>query len=285
MRHEGNSGGVDPGMREAGYILSSTMPGVAQFFAIVSNIFIIVLGWWSILVEVFLRRDFGERYLSWLRLLFAFGILTTIWRVTQFFTFWGIPIFSSTPSTILSLFTVGFVICSAMHRLGIWLKNKKGEAWHSRSFGTSRLAALNLPFIGTDDWMFYRLYEPLLCLLLAYIISHFDIVAGFIIGVSSVALLLKNNLVYLQQRGRILDLIDAKIEGIFYNEQAYGKPKQDVAGISVVKVVWPKLPPAPSSLDDIETTVNSALRNNPAGTPATNGKAEAPRDSATLPKA
>ncbi len=70
-------------------------------------------------------------------------------------------------------------------------------------------------------------------------------------------------MVYYQQRGRILDLIDARLESIYYNEQAYGKPKEDIAGMSVMQVIWPKLPPAPRGLDDIKRTVDAAVGGTP----------------------
>lgn len=76
MHHSGNSGGVDPAAREAGYILSATMPGAAQILTTIVNIIIIVLGWWSVLLEVFIRYDFSEHYLSWLRLFFAYVLLS-----------------------------------------------------------------------------------------------------------------------------------------------------------------------------------------------------------------
>lgn len=102
-----------------------------------------------------------------------------------------------------------------------------------------------------------------LCLFFAFLISRFDGITGFVIGVGAVSLLIKNHMVYYQQRGRILDLIDARLESIYYNEQAYGKPKEAIAGLSVMQVVWPKLPAAPDRPEDIEKTVNAAIGGKP----------------------
>lgn len=284
MNQTGSAGGsVDPGAGEASYILSATMPGVANFFTIVFNIMIIVLGWWSILVEVFLRYDFGERYLSWLRLFFAFGILlNTGWWLRFFSAIGG----GDGAPAIFQLFVLAVFILSILHRVRIWLRYQNGTAWHSMSFGTSRLSSLNLPVIGSDDWTLYRWYEPFLCLVLALIISRLDQTTGIVIGIGSIALLLKNHMVYYQQRGRILDLIDAKIESIYYNEAAYQKPKADIAGMAVVKVVWPKLPAAPSSVGDIAQTVNAALgKAPPPPPPAASSPSPTPDDfAATIAK-
>ena len=67
------------------YIYELLMP---EQFAIAQNaryILTILLGWMSVTVEVFLRKDFGERYLNWLRLwlggwmlfFYAFFTMTT----------------------------------------------------------------------------------------------------------------------------------------------------------------------------------------------------------------
>lgn len=267
MHHQSTSGGVDAGAEEAGYIFSSAMPETAQLLSTVFNIIIIVLGWWSILLEVFLRYDFGERYLSWLRLFFAYSLLS--WLVFFPAVFNSALAIQGAP--FFKVFSVAFILFSLNHRLRIWLRYQHGIPWHSMSFGTSWLAALNLPVIGKDDWTLYRWYEPALCLLISFVIGRFDGTTGFVIGAGSLVLLLKNHMIYYQQRGRILDLIDARLESIYYNDAAYGKPKEAVAGISVMKVVWPKLPPAPAGLDAIAETVNTALGGNTPSSPQPSG--------------
>src|SRR5688572_7670664 len=87
MQQPGRTSGVDPGAQEAGYIFAVAAPGVAQAISTFSNIFIIVLGWWSIIPEVFLRYQFGERYLTFLRVFFAGIILYVVHKFTDFWAF------------------------------------------------------------------------------------------------------------------------------------------------------------------------------------------------------
>ena len=264
MQQSGGSGGIDPGADEAGYLFAVAAPGVAQAVTTFSNIMIIVLGWWSIILEVFLRYQFGERYLSLLRAFYAGTILYVVSRLTDYWTlsyggnssFGGTlvnPLWTGHRSVFWLIMVVGFLGLTLNHLAQIWLRNKRGDSWHSRSFGISRLEGIPLP--GGNDWALYRFYEPVFCLILTLIINAFDNVTGFVLLVGTVALFIKNTLVYLQYRAITLDLADAKIESVYYNAAAEGKPKAKTAGMSVISVAMPKMPTAPNSMDDIEKTV------------------------------
>jgi hypothetical protein len=251
----GSSGGVDPALRETGYIISAVAPGTAQLLSAIFNIAVIMLGWISVVWEVFFRYDFGERYLSWLRLFFAYAMISTLWWIYALLNPSGIR-----RSDSLFVWSVVFFIgFSVYHRIRIWLRYQNGIPWHSMSFGTSRLSDLNLPVIGNDDWTLYRWYEPIICFILAFVLGRLDPIAGFVGAIAAFALLIKNHMVYFQQRGRILDLIDARLEAAFYNEAAYQKRKEDIAGIAVMKVVWPKMPDVPAGMEAINETVRSTL--------------------------
>jgi hypothetical protein len=272
MQQPGGSSGVDPGAQEAGIIFAVAAPGVAQAISTFSNIFIIVLGWWSIIPEVFLRYQFGERYLTFLRVSFAGIILYVVHKLTDY---WAFTIGSGSLGTsvvnpyafprdpLWSIFVLGFIVLTINHFVQIWLRHKRQESWHSRSFGISRLEGVPFPLFGGDDWVLYRFYEPALCLILTFIIGRFDNVTSTVLGIGTFALFIKNNLVYFQYRAITLDLVDAKIESSYYNEAAERKPKAKTAGISVVSVVWPKMPAAPGSIDDIEKTVQEAQAKKP----------------------
>lgn len=56
------SGSVDPGLQEVYHILQTVSPQQMKILSALSSVAIIFLGWFSIIVEVFLRHDFGQRY-------------------------------------------------------------------------------------------------------------------------------------------------------------------------------------------------------------------------------
>lgn len=270
MQQPTGSRRFDIGAEEADYIFAAAAPGVAQAVTTISNVCVIVLGWWSMILEVFLRYEFGERYLTFVRMFFAGTILFVIHKITDYWTFsYGGEAFGGTVvnpyafphDTLWSWFVLGFFLLTANHFVQIWLRNKRQESWHSRSFGISRLEGIPLP--GGNDWALYRFYEPAFCFIITLIIGRVDNVTSFVVGIGTAALFLKNNLLYYQYRSISLDLLDAKIESEYYNAAAEGKPKEKTAGMSVVRVVMPKMPAAPNSMEDIEKTVQEAQAKKP----------------------
>ncbi len=272
MHHTGSSGGIDPGNQETAYIANAIMPGAMQAVTTISNILLIVFGWLSVSVEVFIRYDFGERYLSVMRLFLAGFMMVTLFVLSSAFSATVTFGRTSGPVNLFYIFFIAYIVLAIIHRLKIWLRYQRRIPWHSFSFGTSRLSALNLPVIGHDDWTLYRWYEPILCLVLGWILLRIDRNLGNWIIVSSIALFMKNQMVYFHQRSRILDLIDAQIEGTYYNAAAFGESKSNAAGIAVVKAIWPVLPK--KSPFDSAKTVSETMAGNEVANPADDPEAD-----------
>jgi hypothetical protein len=237
--------------RELDYVASNLMPQTWQPLMVVTQLALVILGWLSVSVEVFIRRDFGERYLTWLRLLLgymAMDLFTLIPRII--FTF--VPFVSINVVPVSSLFFKGFVVLALYHQWRIWRRNRKGIAWHSESFGISRLA-----FLPVSDWILYRFVEPLLCLVIGLFLRYLDPATGIWLIIASIALFVKNQMVFSAQRGRFLDVIDARIESAAMQGVLQGSSKKDSAGYSVMPV------PAADffSVDapDIAATVDATL--------------------------
>lgn len=74
---------------------------------------------------IMLRRRFGERFLPT--------------RVILFCSFTSLMAASLAGSTIGLIFSIGVFLMACIHRVQIMWRNKRGEIWHSREYGTSYL--------------------------------------------------------------------------------------------------------------------------------------------------
>lgn len=225
----------------------------------ISSLVFILLGWVSVTVEVFVRHGFGERYLSPLRCLVALMTLRTyLWfpNVERYFRNYANnflnPFASDAPFVIVEasyLFANAFILMCVVHLIRIWVRNNiEGKSWHSLSFGISIFDPLipwleRLPGVrqGGGDWLLYRIIEPTLVLLFAWIVNRFDATMGWWFYLGGIALFLRNNLVYSNERSRYMDILDARIESHYFNqlqEMQNGnyRSKRETAGYSVVPV-------------------------------------------------
>lgn len=202
-------------------ILKPILPDQGEQLRFIGIIITYLLGWTTTTLEVFIRRDFGERYLGWIRLYFAYGIMAG-------FTF--ISFFSR--STIFLGFLAAFVIVSLIHQLRIFIRNQKGIRWHSMSYGVSWLS-----FLPVNNWLLYRFVEPVLFFTIgATLFTSFDRTTGAWVSIAAFALLVKNTMVYGQARGRYLDMVDAQIEHEYLDDSMNGTPMQQTAGFQMVEV-------------------------------------------------
>ncbi len=272
---DSSAGGIDPGAEEVALIASAIAgKNATTFISSMAGLLTIILGWWSILVEVFLRYDFGERYFSWVRFIMAASILSVISYLAYYTAIIGRDPDAGF-SVPLTLFTVAFLIAGGIQRWRIRLRYLAGEPWHSKSTGVPRL----YEWTGIDDWSLYLWWEPILCFVAAFLVGFFvEPLTGWVIGIGAFSLLTKNQIFYYAQRARILDLIDARLESQFYNEEASKKPKQQTAGISNVPVIWPKFVPAPAGIEDLQKTVNATLGKTPPPPPAAGSPSPVPDD-------
>lgn len=220
----------------------------------IAGIVMTVLDWLASINECFTRHTFGERYWNVTRVVVAYLILRGV-EVVGNLSMYGYTV--RLGASLLPWFTAIFVLLSVYHIVQIILRNRRREPWYSYSFGVSRLDGISLPLFGGDDWVYYRLYEPAACFIVALLIGRVDTALGVTLAVSSIALLIKNNVIYAIARGILLDGIDAQLLATYQNEQVakHTTPKTKMAGIASIPNVWPKMPTPPSSMEDIEKTV------------------------------
>lgn len=226
-----------------------------------SSDFFAMIGAVSILVEVFVRYEFGERYLSIPRAIFGVVILILYWAIP---TIVSLLTFNAPAqnSPLIGWFTLAYMGFAISHELRIWLRTEQRRVpWHSWSFGLSRFEFLGLPqipLIGHGDWALYRFYEPFICFIISVSLwmTGIDRPVGLLVFLASLALLWRNNVVYFDHRKRRLDTIDARIEGAYYNEEAFGRGKNNVAGLAPVEVA---LPDIPSSVRPTSTHSNLSM--------------------------
>ena len=180
----------------------------------------------SFSVEVFTRHEFGERYISWLRFILSLVIINSFIGVLRIFHSLPFVGGGSYPQ-MSSLFWYSFLCLSSYHLFRIWRRNRKGIAWHSRSSGLSHLA-----FLPLSDAILFRWVEPLLCITASFLLRPISPLTANWLLISSLCLLIKNNIVFNTWRGRVLDVIDGRIESAHISGKVDGKDKRKSAGWS-----------------------------------------------------
>lgn len=235
-----------------------------QTFAVIemmTHVSVIVSSWFSITLEVFLRRDFGENYLSNLRsgiawcLLGAFTFFYSLFSILvggnalAFFAYSGsLGTLFSTGAEGLSyhLFYYAFLSLVIYHKYAIWQRNRRHIQWHSMCFGVSHLSVIpwqqivnRIPFVGQyvtiDDWFLYRFMEPALCFLIGRVLHPVNGLLSAWLLIGSVCLFYHNSMVYAQERNKALSLMDAAIESSYLGQALAGQPKEQIAGLAVVQ--------------------------------------------------
>lgn len=148
----------------------------------------LVLGWFTIPAEVFLRRDFGQRWFTVVNFYAGFGlmflfatlqyVLVAIWggmhdfitriatAINPFHTEEEPTFYGHIMDRSMLLLMFVYFILGSYHLFKIWWRNRAGTALHSFDDGTSRceplakyfiavMNVLTIPFVG-----FYRLLLP-----------------------------------------------------------------------------------------------------------------------------
>jgi hypothetical protein len=232
---------------EAGYLGELLFPGTMQFIRTLMTVIIIFLGWFALPLELLTHHRFGDRYLGWFRVSLSFLSVSAVYMGITTIALLPSLMNSNRSSAYLALggiFGIGFWILGLYHLLAIWLRNRSGMIWHSRSNGISLLRYLNIPqavslwgfrITWADDWSLMRFFEPLICLGVSLLLAQVFLPLGGTLIVASVALLLRSNLAYHQLRNRILDMADAQIEAQCFTAALNGASKQKTAGVPVVR--------------------------------------------------
>lgn len=225
----------------------------------------IILGWASVTLEVFVRRDFGERYFNLVRVMIgAVFIQVTL----AFSNFWGDTsvAFGIRPPaeeiTVNRWFVLSYMGLSAVHLARIWWRNNIAHIpWHSYSRGDSWLGFL-IPLTGgrMSDWFLYRIVEPLICASVAWFLFPVDSFTRGWLVFASFALFVHNNMIYSAQRNRWLDLMDSQIVSRYFNEERQHQERlrqgvSETNGFQVVGV--PRM--VRETTPDIAATVRETL--------------------------
>lgn len=152
-------------------------------------------------IEVFWRHSFGERYFS------LFGVYGKLafYALLLFMAFKGAEQVDTLP---LGVFFLASFLASLWHLFVIWRRGWRGERWHSRYSGTSRLAAI-LPM---NECVIKRWGEPLLTIMAGAALASFNQVLGGWLVFAGMCLGVTETLAAMRFRTMILDMIDKDIE-------------------------------------------------------------------------
>lgn len=209
-------------MAVAHYVMPDLTASLRQFM----DLAYMFAGWFGCTLEVFLRSDFGERHLNWMRLYMAYTLLMTL---AMFATFFG----AVNPPFVA--FVAAFVIASLWHAIGIQRRNWRKVLWHSRYGGIPLLAApFKLLGIRPPTWLVFCVLEPGLGLLIAGLIGSASPLLSLWLVLASFGLGLRSLITEMNMRARTLDIIDAKLEATFLDDSAAGADVRQTAGVVAV---------------------------------------------------
>lgn len=203
-----------------------------RMFEALLAILSLVSGCFCISVVPFIRKDFGERYLSWLNLFFGYTVVAN-------FMFLGTILMSmagmffrgarmSSPR-LMFLFWLGFIAMSIYRRIEINRKNNAGIEWHSMYMGTSLLP---LPI---SQEKIYKFVEPAAVFAVGHFLWVISGQVGLWLELSAVALFINNHIVFYNERRAMLDMRDAQIEAKYLSAALSGKPARETAGFVVAE--------------------------------------------------
>jgi len=166
------------------------------------------------------RRNFGERFFSFAIIVFMGA---SVLGASMFFGLEGMP---------LNIYLAGIVISSIIHLLVIFLRNRRGDQWHTRYEGDFLPIFNILP--KASYWVIDGFYEPLFVALigLAFFFGGFESIAGLLTA-SSVLMFLRSRFNYGLHKTRILDQRDAMIEAQYAMEALNGEPPKQTKGYIV----------------------------------------------------
>jgi hypothetical protein len=203
-----------------------------RMFEAFLSILSLISGCFAVSVVVFIRKDFGERYLSWLNLFFGYTVVAN-------FLFLGTLLMSLSgmffrrvsigSPRLMFIFWFAFIVMSVYRRVEISRKINAGVAWHSMYAGTSLLP---LPFAQEK---IYKFFEPVAVFAVGNFLWSISPQVGLWLEISAVALYVNNHIIYYNERRALLDIRDAEIESKFMSAALSGKPARETAGFVVAE--------------------------------------------------
>ena len=207
----------------AEFMLQHAIPvGMHSTLRAIEDVVMVLVGWMSITIRVFTRREFGEEELNIGHMII--GLITI-----RFFLFFAniqtsmsfIPGIQplAEARTINRTFVLCFIAVSMIHILRIAWRNNQGIPWHSHNFGVIWFDwILDLPpvtikgiHLQITDGALYRLIEPGLCYAGIWLFFPDSFTRSYLLW-ATVALMIHNNLVFNTRRKIHLAAINAEIE-------------------------------------------------------------------------
>jgi hypothetical protein len=185
----------------------------------------LISGCFQISIVPFIRKDFGERYLSWLNLFFGYGVVVNLAFMGNVIGWMGGASFSK----LMFLCYLAFVGLSFYHRWEISRKNKRGEEWHSLYMGSSIL-----PLPGSDEKL-HKFWEPLVVFVTGIVLWKISYLVGLWLTISALSLLLHNHILYHFERQRFLIARDAIIEARYGPMAMAGQSAKHTRGFVVAE--------------------------------------------------
>lgn len=199
----------------------STLYREVQFF-VAAVLF--VLGWFVMSVVVFLRKDFGRNYVSWINLFFGYTAIGT-------FATWGnFHTLNKQPSVLIGLFYLSFIGLSIYHRMEANRKRKVGYRWHTEYSGTSLIP------IPVSKEIMNKWIEPAVVFsaaVLMHLIHNRAMEAWLCIA--TIALLLHEHISYFIEEQKADKLADATIEAEYWKTAMQGKPARETHGFVIAQ--------------------------------------------------
>lgn len=184
--------------------------GLVQF---VYNGLVFVLSLFTVPAEVFLRCNFGERYLTLPRMALGYLLIALYWNFTGL-------IGGAFSRQSLALGGIGkalsaaYVLACLVHFGSVAVRKLKGVRCYSRYAGDSLLPWRRLPFYDAIGGQYnVQLYgEPLLLIALHFVLKPFVPQLGVFFLLCGVSLLVKGYAQHAAFRQRVLDTVDRQIE-------------------------------------------------------------------------
>lgn len=147
----------------------------------VVNILVTILSWFVITVEVFLRRDFGERYFTRIKFIMGFVVLFVLNAMSKIGSIMPgsmagrRPIFDpergwvdpppessfSLGNSAMYIILLLYILISGYHTFRIWWRNGTGRPLHSRDHGLTWLEPIGVLLLAIPNFiigLFVRLY-------------------------------------------------------------------------------------------------------------------------------
>lgn len=245
-----------------------------NFLRNIENISKILMGWSSLTLEVFTRREQGEDYLSIGRFLICLLMIRMFLAFANIQTSMSfIPGISPLASerTINQVFYFCFIVVTIAHLFRTAWRNNQGIPWHSDSIGVSyfdflqRLPSFTIGGINVQitSWMIYRWIEPCLCFVIIWLVMPVSFTRSYLLW-AAFSMFVHNNLVFNMQRRKYLAIVNARIESTvtkLIQDEAFGTGNPSVTQTMGYPVM--PIPPMIESLGiqpgDIEATVAETM--------------------------